>query len=104
MTGVRRDITTLVVRVNGNVQPHQLDKLLIVAETEQSRQVGRVVLVLVDRRELAVAVHVTEDATGNVGELGNEVHRVVECGFPVFALVDAGRVGLGKGRVVVELY
>jgi hypothetical protein len=92
-----------VVRVNGDVQPHQLDKLLVVTETEQGGQVGRVVLVGVNGGHLAVTVDVSEDSSGNVGELGNEVHRVVESGLPVLLLVDTLRVGLGKGRVVVEL-
>jgi hypothetical protein len=92
-----------VVRVDGDVQPHQLDEFLVVTETEQGGQVGRVVLVGINGGHLAVTVDVSEDSSGNVGELGNEVHRVVESSLPVLLLVDTLRVGLGKGRVVVEL-
>lgn len=98
-----RDVTTLVIRVDGDVQSHQLDKLLVVAETEQGSQVGRVVLVGVNGGHLAVTVDISEDSSGNVGELGNEVHRVVESSLPVLLLVDTLRVGLGKGGIVVEL-
>lgn len=103
VTSVGRDVSTFVVRVDGDVQSHELNELLVVAETEKGGQVGGVVLVLVDLRELSVAVDVSEDSAGNVGELGNEVHRVVEGGLPVVTLVDTVGVGLGEGGVVVEL-
>ena len=104
VAGVGRDVAALVVRVDGDVEAHELDKLLVVAVAEQGGQVGRVVLVLVNLRELAVAVDVAEDAAGNVGELGDQVHRVVKRGLPVLALVHAVSVRLGEGRVVVELW
>jgi len=103
VTSVGRDVSTFVVRVDGDVQSHELNELLVVAETEKGGQVGGVVLVLVDLRELSVAVDVSEDSAGNVGKLGNEVHRVVEGGLPVVTLVDTVGVGLGEGGVVVEL-
>jgi hypothetical protein len=93
-----------VVRVDGDVQPHQLDKLLIVAVTEQSSQVGRVILVCVNGGHLSITVDVPEDSSSNVGELGNEVHGIIEGGLPVLLLGDTIRVGLGEGRVVVELH
>jgi hypothetical protein len=98
-----RDVTTLVVRVDGNVQPHQLDKLLIVTVTEQGSQVGRVILVGVNGGHLAITVNVSEDSSSNVGELGNEVHGIVESGLPVFLLVDTIRVSLGESGIVVKL-
>lgn len=92
-----------MVRVDGNVQPHQLDKLLIVTVTEQGSQVGRVILVGVNGGHLAITVNVSEDSSGNVGELGNEVHGIVKGGLPVLLLVDTIRVGLGESGIVVEL-
>ena len=103
VTSVSGHVSTLVVRVDGDVQPHELDELLVVSETEKGGQVGGVVLVLVNLGELSISEDVSEDSAGNVGELGNEVHRVVEGGLPVLALVDTLRVGLGEGGVVVEL-
>lgn len=102
VTGVSGNVTTLVVRVDGDVQPHELDKVSVVTETEQGSQVGRVVLAGVNGRELAVTEDVSEDSASNVGELGNEVHGVIEGGLPVLLLVDTVRVGLGEGRVVVK--
>ena len=103
VTSVGRDVSTFVIRVDGDVESHQVDELLIVTVTEQSGKVGRVILVGVNGWEFTVSVDVSEDSSGNVGEFGNEVHRVIEGGLPVVSLVDTGRVGLGKGRVVVEL-
>jgi hypothetical protein len=102
VAGVGRDVAALVVRVDGDVQPHEVDELLGLSEAEEGSEVGRVVLVGVNGGELSVAVDVAEDASGNVGELSDEVHRVVERGLPVLLLVDTVRVRLGKGRVVVE--
>lgn len=103
VTSVRRDVSTLVVRVDGNVQSHQVDELLIVTVTEHGSKVGRVILVGVNGWEFSITVDVSEDSSGDSGELGDEVHRVIEGGLPVLSLVDTLRVGLGKGRVVVEL-
>lgn len=101
--GTDRDVATLVVRVDGEVETHELDELGVVAVAELGRQVLRVVGVGVDGDGLLTAVDVAEDAAGNHGQLGDEVHRVVEGGLPVLLLVNAVLVSLGEGRVVVEL-
>lgn len=44
VTGVRGNVTTFVIRVDSDVQPHELDKVGVFTETEQGSQVGRVVL------------------------------------------------------------
>ncbi len=103
VSSVGRDVSTLVVRVDGNVKSHQVDELLVLSETEQSSQVGGVILVGIDGREFTVTVDVSEDSSGNVWELGDEVHGVVKGRLPVLLLVDTLGVGLGKGGVVVEL-
>jgi len=89
--------------MNREIEPHELNKVGIVAVTEERSEVGWIILVRVDGRELPVTVDVTEDPTGNDGELGDEVHGVVECGLPVLALVYAVAIGFGEGGVVVEL-
>lgn len=98
-----RDVSTLVIRVDGEVEPHELDKLLVLSETEQGAQVLGVVGRLVNGRKLVASVGVSVDSTGNVGKLGNEVHGVLEGRSPVELLVETVLVGLGKRRVVVEL-
>lgn len=102
VTGVGGNVTTFVVRVDSDVQSHELDKVGVFTETEQGSQVGRVVLAGVNGRELAVTEDVSEDSASNVRELGNEVHRVIEGSLPVLLLVYTVRVGLGEGRVVVK--
>ena len=93
-----------MVRVDGDVQPHQLDKLLVVSVTEQSSQVGGVILVGVNGGHLSITVDVPEDSSGDVWELGNEVHGIIESGLPVLLLGDTVRVGLGEGGIVVKLH
>lgn len=92
-----------MIRVNGQVQPHQLNELLIITVTKHSGQVGGVILVLVDLGHLSITVDIPEDSSGNVGEFSNEVHGVIEGGLPVFSLVDTVRVSLGECGIVVEL-
>jgi hypothetical protein len=100
--GVGGNVTTLVVSVDGQVQTHQLDKVSVVSEAELVGQVVGVVLVLLDRGDLAVLVDVAEDLGGDGGETGNEVHGVLESVLPVLRLVHALGVGLGELGLVLE--
>ncbi len=93
-----------MIRVNGDVQSHQFNEFLVITETEQSRQVGRVILVLVDGGEFTITVNVPEDSTGNVGQLGDQIHGVIKGGLPVISLVNTVRVSFSEGGVVVELF
>jgi hypothetical protein len=61
--------------VDSDVEAEELNERLVVAVAEERGEVGRVVLAGVDSRDLALAVNVTEDAAGNVRELGNAADR-----------------------------
>ena len=100
--GVSADVTTLVVGVDGQVQTHQLNEVAVAAEAKLVGQVEGVVLVLLDRSNLAVLEDVTVDLGGDGGQLGDEVHGVLEGVAPVFLLVDTLGVGLGEGRLVLK--
>ena len=119
LAGVGRDVATFVVRVDGDVETHELNEGLVVTEAEEGGQVGGVVLVEVNGGDLALAKDIAVDATGNVRELGDpindvscghperdrdnlQVHRILEGGAPVVLLVDTLLVSLGERRVVVE--
>lgn len=100
--GVGANVTTLVVGVDGQVQTHELNELVVLAVTELVSQVEGVVLVLLDRSDLAILEDVAVDAGGNGGQLGNEVHGVLEGVGPVVLLVNTLLVGLGEGGLVLE--
>lgn len=100
--GVGTDVTTLVVGVDGQVQTHQLNEVLVAAEAKLVGQVEGVILVLLDRGDLAIFEDVAVDAGSNGGQLGDEVHGVLEGVGPVLLLVDTLGVGLGEGRLVLE--
>lgn len=100
--GVGRDVATLVVSVDGEVETHQLDEVLVLAEAELVGEVEAVVLVLLDGRDLAAAEDVLVDAGRDGGELSNEVHRVLESVAPVLLLVDTLGVRLGERRGLLE--
>lgn len=100
--GVGTDVATLVVGVDGQVQAHQLNKILVAAEAELVGQVEGVVLVLLDGGDLAILEDVAVDLSGNGGQLGDQVHRVLEGVVPVVLLVDTLGVGLGEGGLVLK--
>lgn len=100
--GVGGNVATLVVGVDGQVESHELNEVLVLGETELVGQVPRVVLVLLGGGDLAVLEDVAVDARSDVGKLGNEVHRVLEGVLPVLGLLHALGVGLGEGRLVLK--
>lgn len=100
--GVGADVSTLVVGVNGEVQAHQLNEVLVLGETELVGQVEGVVLVLLDGSNLAVLVDVAVDLGGEGGELRDEVHGILKGVLPVLRLVHALGVGLGEVGLVLE--
>ena len=76
LAGVGRDVSTLVVGVDSDVETEELNEGRVFAEAEESGQVGGVVLIEVDGGELALAVDIAVDTTGDVRELGNPSGKV----------------------------
>lgn len=100
--GVGADVAALVVGVDGEVETHELNEVGVAAEAELVGKVERVVLVLLDSGDLAALEDVLVDAGSDGGELGNEVHRVLESVAPVVALVHTLGVGAGERRGLLE--
>jgi len=88
--------------MNGEVQTHQVNEILVSAETELVGQVETVVLVGLDGGDLSVLVDVAVDLGGNGGELRDEVHGVLKGVAPVVLLVDTLCVRLGELGLVLE--
>jgi hypothetical protein len=102
VSGVGRNVATLVVGVDGQVKTHELNEVLVLSEAELVGKVEGVVLVLLGSRDLAILVDVAVDAGGNVGKLANEVHGVLESVLPVLALLHALGVCLGEAGLVLK--
>jgi hypothetical protein len=100
--GVSGDVATFVVSVNGQVQTHQLNEVLVSGETELVGQVVAVILSGVGWRNLAILVHIAVNAGSDVGKLSNEVHGVLKGVLPVFCLLHALCVCLGEGGFTLE--
>lgn len=100
--GVGTDVSTLVVSVDGEVESHQLNKVLVVTETELVGEVVGEILVLLDRGHLSALEDVLVDASGDGWELGNKVHRVLECVAPVLLLVHALGICLCECGLVLK--
>lgn len=100
--GVGADVATLVIRVDREVETEELNEVGVLAKAKLVSKVERVVLVLLDGRDLAALEDVLVDAGSDGGELGNEVHRVLESVAPVLLLVDALGVGASERRSLLE--
>ena len=73
---MRGNVTTFVITVDSDVETHKLIEGLIVAESKKVGQIPRVILSRVNGWDLALAIDVTEDTTGNVREFGNTREHV----------------------------
>ncbi|KAI6756511.1 hypothetical protein HG530_011109, partial [Fusarium avenaceum] len=102
VSGVGRDVTTLVIGVDGQVETHKLDEVGVVSEAKLVGEVEGVILVLLDGSDLSALEDVLVDARSDVGELSNEVHGVLKGVTPVLLLVDTLGVGLSEARGVLE--
>ena len=102
VSGVGTDVTTLVIRVDGQVQSHQLNEVVVVCETELVGKVETVILVLLDGSNLSSLEYVLVDAGGDSWELGDQVHRILECVTPVLGLLHSLSVCLGESRFVLK--
>ena len=101
MGGVRADVTTLVIRVDGQVKSHQLNEVAVLAETELIGQVEPVILIFLNRRNLAALEDVLVDSGRDCGKFGDQIHRVLKGVTPVIFLAHAFSVGLGERRLVL---
>lgn len=95
--GVGRNVATLVVRVDGKVQTHQLSELGVV-DAELLDEVGTVVEVGVGLSDNTILEDIAVDAGSNRGQLGDQVKGVLESVLPVVLLSNALLVGLGELR------
>lgn len=100
--GVSADVAALVVGVDGEIEAHQLNKVLVLGETELVGQVEAVVLVLLDGGNLTILVGVAVDGGSDRWELRDEVHRVIEGVLPVLGLGHALSIGLGERRLAFK--
>lgn len=100
--GVGADVSTLVVGVDGQVETHQLNEIVVVAVAKLVGQVEGVILILLDGGKLAILENIAIDLRSNGGQLGNEIHRVFEGVIPIFLLVDTLSISLGERRLMLE--
>lgn len=102
MGGVGTDVATLVIGVDREIQPHKFKEFFVLGEAELVREVETVILILLHRRDLTVLVNVTIDTSSDGGELGDEIHRILEGMAPVFGLRHALGVSFCEGRFVLQ--
>lgn len=57
--------------MDGNIQTHELDEGLVIAEAKQCGKIVGVVFGRVDGREFALTKNIAVDPSRNIGKLGN---------------------------------
>mmetsp|Transcript_29188 Transcript_29188/g.44939 ORF Transcript_29188/g.44939 Transcript_29188/m.44939 type:complete len:399 (+) Transcript_29188:306-1502(+) len=97
MGGMGRRVTSLVIGVDAEVQPHKFVERRVVV-SQHAAKVGRVIQggILGDD---AVKVDVAVNGGGNFRQLGDDVEDVFQDVFVVIRLGGTLLVGLGKGRI-----
>lgn len=100
--GVCADVAALVVGVDGEIQAHQLNEVLVVGETELVGQVVAVILVLLDGGNLSILVNVAVDLGGDGGQLCDEVHGILKGVLPVLGLLHSLSISLGEVGLVLQ--
>jgi len=91
-----------MISVDGKVQSQQLNEIVVVTETQLVGEVETVILVLLNRCDLASLEDVLVNSCSNGWELGNQIHRILESVLPVFSLLHTLRVCFRKGRFVLK--
>jgi hypothetical protein len=91
-----------VIGVNDKVQPHQINKVLVLAKAELVGQIEAVVLVSLDRGDFSILEYVAVNLGGNGRELGDQVHGVLEGVAPILLLFDTLGIGFRELRLVLK--
>jgi len=102
VSGVGTDVSTFVIGVDDEVESHEVNKVLVLAETELVGEVPCVVLILLDSGDLSILVDVSVDLGSDGWELSDEIHGIIVEVAPVVLLVDTLCVGLSEGRLVLK--
>ena len=101
-----RDVATLVVRVECQVEAHEvLEAFVLPAGATLAEHGGEVVGPVLSRvclrgQRASAPVRVLVDLGRDDGQFGEQADCVVKGGFPVVGLVEAALVELGKGGLV----
>lgn len=102
VSSVSRNVTTLVISMDGEIQSHQFNEILVLAKSELVGEVEGVILVLLDSSDLAALEDVLVDSSGDSWELGNQIHGILESVTPVLVLLHSLSISLGECGLVLE--
>lgn len=103
MCGVGRDIASLMITMEGEVETEEISESLILWLAEHDGEVLGPIEVAVDGWESTTwAVGLVVDLSGDSWELGEEGDGIFEDWLPVLGLVETVLVGLCEDGVVVE--
>lgn len=102
VSGVGRNVTTLVVSVDSKVKSQELNELTVLAKSKLGSKVLGVIGGGIDSSELTIFENVAVNSRSDTGELGEEVNGILVGVLPVLLLVDTSLVSLGERRLGLE--
>ena len=102
MAGMRRDVSALVVRVDGEISSDAFFHLVLV-EAKHVGEVASPIEGVIRSDEVATVVLVPVDSRADVGQLGQKIHGILEVVLPVFGLVGSRLVGLEELAVDLQV-
>lgn len=102
MAGMRRDVSALMVRVDGEISSDAFLHLVLV-ESQHVGEVASPIEGVIRGDKSAIVVLVPVDGSADVGQLGQQIHGVLEVVLPVLGLVGSGLVGLEELAVDLQV-
>lgn len=102
VAGVCRDISSLMIRVNGKISSNALLHLMLV-EPKHVREVASPIESVIRSDEVATVVLVPVDSGADVRQLGKQIHRILEIMLPVLSLVGSRLISLEELAVDLQV-
>lgn len=88
MASMRRDVSALVIRVDGKISSDAFLHLVLV-ESQHVGEVASPIKGMIRVDESAIVVLVPVDGGADVGQFGQQIHGILEVVLPVFGLVGS---------------
>lgn len=102
MASVGRDVTTFVIRMDGQITSNAFSDFVLLI-TQLVSKVTSPIEVGVRGNDITTFIEVSVDQSRDSGDFGNKIHGIFVDGVPVLGLVDTLSVGFSEFTVGLEM-
>jgi len=95
MGGVCADVTSFVIRMDGQIEADEFVELSVV-EAEHMGEVGSPIEVIIGGDELVLVIEMSIDVGGDLGKAGDQIEGIFESITPIFGLLHSFLIMLGE--------